>query len=368
MTIETHARRRDTLRLALGASAACCLLLPAAVTAQEFERITDPDILAYIDSLDEHGIPPGYKVVEGDIIVPDDQTIAGTYAPDLWPNGRVYFVCDDNVTIPNRQAMRAAMAEWEAVANVQFIYLNDYHPHHILIRDSDQNNSHVGMSGAPSQVINIFNWNIRFIMVHELGHALGLWHEQSRRDRAEYITVHWSRIQADYDHNFDTEFYSDVYGPYDFDSVMHYGQCSFSTCGTNCTEDPVNCCQNNLATCRTIEVLPPCDTTCQAHIGQRDHLSYLDRITMSFLYPEDDWVFVDRTSSPLGAGTFDWPYTAFTFGEAYVPTGGIVWINPGKYYAIDTFARAMTFRAPLGGVLLSNGDGLGPSVPDTCCP
>jgi len=327
--------------------------------AQEPQRITDPDILAYIDSLDERGIAPGYKVVEGDIVVPDDGTIAGTYAPNLWPNGRVVYVFEDAVTAAHRSDMRAAMDEWERVANVQFVYLTQYESHVIVIRNSTENNSLVGMSSAPSQTINIFNWNVHYIMVHELGHALGFWHEQSRRDRSEYITIHWDRIEADYDHNFDAEFYSEAYGPYDFDSVMHYGECAFSTC---------NDCGADLQNCRTIEVLPPCDTTCQSHIGQRDHLSYLDRITMSFLYPEDDWVFVDRTSSPLGAGTFDWPYTAFTFGEAYVPTGGIVWINPGKYFAIDTFDRAMTFRAPLGGVLLSNGDGLGPSVPDTCCP
>ena len=68
---------------------ALCVFASSIATAQTPEPITDPDILAFIASLDENGIPPGHKLVEGDIIVPDDQTIAGTYAPNLWPNGRV---------------------------------------------------------------------------------------------------------------------------------------------------------------------------------------------------------------------------------------------------------------------------------------
>ncbi|NXH22412.1 MEP1B protein, partial [Bucco capensis] len=65
---------------------------------------------------------------------------------------------------------------------------------------------------------------------HEFLHALGFWHEQSRSDRDDYVSIVWDRIQAGKDHNFvkynDTT--SDFLNvPYDYNSVMHYSQNAF---------------------------------------------------------------------------------------------------------------------------------------------
>ena len=34
------------------------------------------------------------------------------------------------------------------------------------------------------------------VVLHELLHTLGLWHEQSRLDRDDYVTIHWDNIEA----------------------------------------------------------------------------------------------------------------------------------------------------------------------------
>ncbi|NWT43514.1 MEP1B protein, partial [Chroicocephalus maculipennis] len=65
---------------------------------------------------------------------------------------------------------------------------------------------------------------------HEFMHALGFWHEQSRSDRDDYVSIMWDRIQAGKDHNFDK--YDDKTSdslnvPYDYTSVMHYSQNAF---------------------------------------------------------------------------------------------------------------------------------------------
>jgi len=179
--------------------------------------------------------------------------------------------------------MLSAMADWEAVAAVNFV-LRAGHPNFIHIQNSTGNNSYVGMQGG-SQVVNIFNWNYEFIMAHELGHALGLWHEQSRTDRDAYIQINTANICQTCCNGGPCNFAFNVVptsaenGPYDFDSVMHYGQCAFSTCAA-CPS--ASCGVDNG---RTITVLPPNAATWQGAIGQRTHLSDGDKDTMAFLYP-----------------------------------------------------------------------------------
>lgn len=65
---------------------------------------------------------------------------------------------------------------------------------------------------------------------HEFLHALGFWHEQSRSDRNDYVSIIWNRIISGKERNFD--FYDDqvidsMNVPYDYSSVMHYGKTAF---------------------------------------------------------------------------------------------------------------------------------------------
>ena len=67
------------------------------------------------------------------------------------------------------------------------------------------------------------------IVLHELGHAIGLWHEQSRPDRDLYITIHRENIKPKREHNFNVRRLSNYHDePYNFGSIMHYGSNAFS--------------------------------------------------------------------------------------------------------------------------------------------
>ncbi|XP_031549766.1 uncharacterized protein LOC116287250 [Actinia tenebrosa] len=70
--------------------------------------------------------------------------------------------------------------------------------------------------------------------LHEIMHALGFWHEQSRPDRNQYVEVLWENIIEDETYNFNKYSHGDIDTlkiPYDFDSIMHYGGKSFSKNG-----------------------------------------------------------------------------------------------------------------------------------------
>lgn len=227
------------------------------------------------DEVAGDGIPEGYIAIEGDILVPANfyQT-RGTYNFNLWPEGIVPYQFDPNVIAENQALMRAAMDEWESVAIVRFVSRTS-EANYLNIRNSTGNSSYVGMIGG-GQAVNIFNWNSRYVMCHELAHALGVWHEQSRSDRDAYVQINYGNIQSGYAYNFDIVPGSGSYGPYDFDSVMHYGRCAFSVGGGG---------QSCSTATQTITVLPP-NENWQNMIGQRTHLSVGDQGTMVWLYPQ----------------------------------------------------------------------------------
>ena len=67
--------------------------------------------------------------------------------------------------------------------------------------------------------------------IHELGHAVGLWHEQTRTDRDQYITIQWANIAAGNAYNFDLRTNGNDVGAYDYASIMHYDSYAFSANG-----------------------------------------------------------------------------------------------------------------------------------------
>ncbi|XP_072552083.1 meprin A subunit alpha [Salminus brasiliensis] len=69
------------------------------------------------------------------------------------------------------------------------------------------------------------------IVEHELLHALGFYHEQSRSDRDDYVTIWWDQIISGREHNFNKyndDFITDLNTPYDYESIMHYRPFSFN--------------------------------------------------------------------------------------------------------------------------------------------
>uniref|UniRef100_A0A1I8FH63 Metalloendopeptidase n=1 Tax=Macrostomum lignano TaxID=282301 RepID=A0A1I8FH63_9PLAT len=68
------------------------------------------------------------------------------------------------------------------------------------------------------------------IVMHELGHVIGFWHEHTRPDRDKYIEIIEENILESQKYNFKVLTSMDVDSlgePYDFDSIMHYARSTF---------------------------------------------------------------------------------------------------------------------------------------------
>ena len=60
--------------------------------------------------------------------------------------------------------------------------------------------------------------------IHEIFHALGSLHQQSRPDRDDHVRVLWDNIQTGKESNFRKSTSTYTYDtPYNYRSVMHYG-------------------------------------------------------------------------------------------------------------------------------------------------
>ena len=59
----------------------------------------------------------------------------------------------------------------------------------------------VGKQGG-RQLIYIADRNVAGIIAHEIMHSLGIYHEMSRKDRDNYITINWGNIESGANNNF----------------------------------------------------------------------------------------------------------------------------------------------------------------------
>ncbi|KAJ7987175.1 hypothetical protein DPEC_G00336020 [Dallia pectoralis] len=150
----------------------------------------------------------------------------------VWPDGIIPYVISGNFSGSQRAIFRQAMRHWEKHTCVTFIERTTEESYIVFTYRPCGCCSYVGRRGGGPQAISIGKNCDKFgIVVHELGHVVGFWHEHTRPDRDEQVSISRDNIQPGQEYNFlkmepgEVDSLGEVY---DFHSIMHYARNTFS--------------------------------------------------------------------------------------------------------------------------------------------
>lgn len=207
-------------------------------------------------------------IYEGDIILGPLVAFTGQDAVAIdgasyrWPNSTIPYVISSGH--PKKSDIEWAIAHINDNTNLCLIPRTTQDDYVQFISGSGCASSVGRQTGR--QDILVGNCS-RGSIAHEILHAAGLWHEQSREDRDNFITINLANVQDGKAHNFNKHVAdgTDI-GSYDYGSIMHYGKTAFSKNGNN-----------------TIDIkIPP--GAASTSIGQRNGLSTKDKAAVNNLY------------------------------------------------------------------------------------
>ena len=147
----------------------------------------------------------------------------------LWPDGKVPYVIDERIEGEDLEVIHAALEEWNSKTVIEFFPRTDEQQYALLVPVPAGVNCSSGLGPGSPTTVNTGGCSLGST-IHELGHAVGLLHEQARPDRDEFLAVaplyysvgmrgSWWVPQWTYVGERDARL-----GPYDYGSNMHYGQ------------------------------------------------------------------------------------------------------------------------------------------------
>lgn len=222
-------------------------------------------------------------VYGGDVILTEDYSteifLRGnitSIASRRWPNSTIPYVWGEGLSQTQRNLILDAIEDINDQTNLCVTERTDEEDY-VQFRNvgSGCYVLGVGNSGTPNQVINLSGGCYsNHTIIHEILHKAGFFHEQTRPDRDDFITVNWDNLDGNWAFQFQPQGSETASGAYDFASVMHYVQ--FHSSVTIDDTQPMYFINDPNS-------LPPGMTANQ--IGRLNYMSPTDILSVNTLYP-----------------------------------------------------------------------------------
>jgi hypothetical protein len=162
-----------------------------------------------------------------------------------WPGETIFFQVSAKVReLDSSGNVQRAVNVWQSNTSLRFV--NAPAPNRIVFVFSLESaatgrcSSHIGMRGGVQQIRCAAPFRVGTLM-HEIGHAIGLYHEHQRPDRNKVVEVFPFSPTADF--GIKRPPWAFPVGPYGCASIMHYRRGRFqkvwlSSCATGTTSGP----------------------------------------------------------------------------------------------------------------------------------
>ena len=137
-----------------------------------------------------------------------------------WTDGIVPYTIQTGSSNAARRDIADAIEDWETKTPVRFVERSNERDY-IEFEGVGGSicSSRLGRSGGRQAVRFVAGGNC---LIHEIGHAMGLSHEQNRNDRDQFVTIDFSNVAGNFASQYRIASSSTDVGDYDFRSVMHY--------------------------------------------------------------------------------------------------------------------------------------------------
>ncbi|XP_036173533.1 meprin A subunit alpha [Myotis myotis] len=178
--------------------------------------------------ISEINLAAGLDLFQGDILLRNSRN--GLRDPNARWKFPIPYILADNLELNAKGAILYAFEMFRLRSCVDFKPYEGESSYIIFQQFegcwSEVGDQHVGQNLSIGQ-----RCDHKAIIQHEILHALGFYHEQSRTDRDDYVEIWWDEIIPGHQHNFNTyddSFITDLNTPYDYESLMHYAPFSFN--------------------------------------------------------------------------------------------------------------------------------------------
>jgi hypothetical protein len=265
--------KNEVAQLNQGAYSVVSLKLPGSARASDYyvkrsgsQLILNGDIVVY-----DFSLQPTMSYTK------DDES--HTFGKDdlyRWPNGEVPVVLDNSVfQADNYIIVKSALDYFNFNTGIIFKERSNEEDYLVITCVADDGSgrggfTQVGRQRNGSNILRLVNGQFsQGTVLHELLHTLGVFHEQGRTDRDNFVSINWSNIPPGNAKDFQVEDNGTIRSAYDYCSIMQYSAMAFAIDKSKAT-----------IICKTNGV----PAACPACIGNRIMLTQMDKDGLDALY------------------------------------------------------------------------------------